>query len=359
MRRLLLILVIFFLLAGCKARESINKESPVTYQAGYQVLEIPVQNRTVTTALWYPTDASPSVYFYGGEQDNNQGQVAVNAPLAGKDDKTFPLFLYSHGFGGCALGSSYLGESLAGKGWIVAAPDHTDTINICRTGAGHLSDDAWSLQREAQKLVASGAAFDFDRYAYRPRDLNAVLEHLLSLEEFSSRILEDQMAVGGHSFGGYTSLAISGGLEDFSHHRFQAVVLHSPGIWLYNPAHFEKIESPVLYMLGEQEADNRRLDKTKLEWAHLLLDHIHAPGYYQEVANGNHFSFNTSQRDGILSGLLSGSSQELSVIRRQTTAFLELHVRDREESNQLLPDGAGISTYWTNSNVDEQSGRKR
>jgi predicted dienelactone hydrolase len=63
--------------------------------------------RTLVTAVWYPS--------------SEPGGPATDAPLR---KGVYPLVLHSHGFMDNRRGESYLGEQLASRGYVVAAPDY-------------------------------------------------------------------------------------------------------------------------------------------------------------------------------------------------------------------------------------------
>jgi pimeloyl-ACP methyl ester carboxylesterase len=339
----ILLLLCGLLLAAQAAAQQADAPERRPYNAGFRIVDVTVEDRTVTTAIWYPTEEEEKPLAYGSERSTNRGTVAVDAAPAG-EDKRLPLLLYSHGFGGSAIGYTYLAEPLARRGWIVAAPDHTDAVNASRIRTGRNPSDARRLSREARKLVQSGTDFDFDKYAYRLEDVRAVLDHVLEMEAFSGPIDRQKIAIGGHSFGGYTAVGVCGALEKYHDDRFRAIILHSPGIWMYSEQQFSRIDLPVLYMLGEKETSRRRIGRTKLAWAERVLRAIQAPGYYAEVKDGTHFSFNTRQRDGLFSRWLSGSPEEFKTVRQYSFDFLDHHLLGRPGTGKVIREGSrGIS----------------
>ena len=59
--------------------------------------------------------------------------------------------------------------------------------------------------------------FDNDEFINRPLDISYVIDELerRNDEEFAGQLALDQVGVFGHSFGGYTALALAGGTIDF------------------------------------------------------------------------------------------------------------------------------------------------
>ncbi len=169
---------------------------PGPHVVGYRKLTVrydplgDADERELDLAIWYPaseeTGRSP-LYFDLFRQPG----VHVDAPLIAGDD--FPILLYSHGHLGFAEVSSFLTEFFASHGWVVAAPDHTgntsETISTPRVTA---------------------------IYHDRPTDISAVLDALYALDggDPLADALSENVVVSGHSFGGYTALALAGASYD-------------------------------------------------------------------------------------------------------------------------------------------------
>jgi len=335
--------VIALLLLVWVASPAAAQEDDPPFSAGYRIVDVRMKDKTVTAGVWYPAEEDEKACAYGSEESANRGRVAEQAPVS-DERKRYPFLCYSHGFGGSGLGSTFMAEPLARQGWIVVAPDHHDPVNVTRIRGGRQPGTGWKFIQAVRNVVSG--EFDFEKYAYRGRELRAVLDHVLKEEPFGDRIDRSKMAVGGHSFGGYTALRVCGALGDGYDPAFQAFLLHSPGIWMYEKKQFRRIDAPVLYMLGQNEASTNRLDRTKKEWSTFALESMRGPGYYVELKDGNHFSFNTGQRDNWLSRRLSGTDEEHAAIRRFSTAFLDYHVLGEEDRlDDLSADDAARSAF--------------
>jgi predicted dienelactone hydrolase len=135
--------------------------------------------RSLHLAVWYPTAATSgedATYFNGAIEAEGVWQDAAVA------EGPFPVVVFSHGHQGFGEYSSFLMEHLASHGWIVAAPDHTGNTTLDG------SDRATEI------------------YAQRPRDISAVLDWI----DASGLPTTDTRLAMGHSFGGYTVLALLG-----------------------------------------------------------------------------------------------------------------------------------------------------
>lgn len=140
-------------------------------------------DRELHLSLWYPTedsDGDNARYFLNSIEAEGIWQDASVA--AGP----FPGLVFSHGHQGYAENSSFLMEHLASHGFVVAAPDHTGNTTL------------------------DGSDRETEIYYQRPADVSAVLDWL----EASDFDLTDERIGLGHSFGGYTMLALGGATYD-------------------------------------------------------------------------------------------------------------------------------------------------
>lgn len=151
----------------------------LSYVTGSTGLSVPVQ-------VWYPTTTTEGTpYTY----DEVYTGTALAGPVADCSARR-PVMMFSHGSGGIRWQSLFLTEFLATHGWIVVAPDHlTNTF----------FDDTGPLIELALR---------------RPVDIQDAYNWLLDTEAgglLSNCIDADAgYVMAGHSFGGYTSIAIGG-----------------------------------------------------------------------------------------------------------------------------------------------------
>lgn len=162
-------------------------------EAGLRQFDTPAQNSSqgpIHVVLFYPTQDSARPIPMGPFTPT----VAIN----GKPDAMVKgLLVLSHGTSGSELGSSSLAESLAKNGYLVAAIRHPG--------------DNWQDQ---SLLSTPGGHF----FSERPRQASRVIDAILSDPEWKRRISVDargpRIGVVGHSAGGYTVLALAGGIPD-------------------------------------------------------------------------------------------------------------------------------------------------
>ena len=149
--------------------------------------------RPLVTDVWYPAveTAMEEAIFLGPPELPffYTGKAAKGAePLA---QGSFPLILLSHGTGGLSLQLGWLATSLAAEGYIVAAVNHHGNNGL-------------------EPYIAKG----FLHYWERAKDLTSVLNQLLQEKILSGRINQNQIGAAGFSLGGYTVIAVAGGMTN-------------------------------------------------------------------------------------------------------------------------------------------------
>jgi predicted dienelactone hydrolase len=147
--------------------------------------------------IWYPAasgaEEKPQLIGPPGRPLFDGGHVAPNAGLAPSADK-FPLIVLSHGTGGIAGNLAWLGTALAAHGYIAAAVNHP----------GNNAIDGYT-------------AAGFRLWWLRAGDLSAVIDGMLADPIFGPRIDRQRIGAAGHSLGGYTVVALAGGVTSTEH----------------------------------------------------------------------------------------------------------------------------------------------
>lgn len=168
--------------------------APGPFPVGHRVHDVEYTSitgeaRSIRVYVWYPSsteDATPATYAVGGVVSLTAS--ALDAPPI--EPGAHPVVVYSHGSRGEGLLGYPYGEHLASHGFVVAAPNH----------AGNTILD--SVLDSSVPFLRS--ALD------RPRDVSAVLDAFESGELAEGQSDPSNSLVVGHSFGGYTALALAG-----------------------------------------------------------------------------------------------------------------------------------------------------
>lgn len=139
---------------------------------------------TIPVALFYPTKSPTKKMRLGPYAPVVAFNGVPDLPLKG-------LILLSHGSGGSQLSHVNLSLRLAQSGYLVAAPQHPG--------------DNW----DDRALVRSETYF-----AERPRQLSRLLDALLADALWRDQIPAGRIGALGHSAGGFSVLALAGGMAD-------------------------------------------------------------------------------------------------------------------------------------------------
>jgi predicted dienelactone hydrolase len=308
------------------------------YNVGFRVMTMEVTEGGVTkdldVAVWYPTAAQPRLYQYAGP---TYGRVTRDAaPLTGFG--TFPMLAFSHGYGGCGLASSFFTEELASRGWIVACPDHHDTQNAFSSTSGRNENLDRREFLEGAKDIVNTTPEERGKFMYRPEELEATINGMIASSMFGKLIDITRIAAGGHSFGGFSSMALCGTIPGYQDSRIKALLLFSTGAgaYLMTEEEMARVAIPSMLMMGEKERDQKRGEKTMEVLEQTIFTNMPVPKYFLEIRGATHFSFNIRTSSGIGTRLLSGSDQEFDVIIRYSIAFLEKHVAGNTAYNRVL-----------------------
>lgn len=162
----------------------LNRFGPFSWQMVSIQLQDSQRDRAFPVDLYLPQNNLPQ---------NHQTPV-FNAPVV----------VISHGLGSDRSSYAYLAQQLASYGFAVAMPEHPG-----------------SNAQQLQALIA-GTASEItspEEFINRPLDIQYLLDELTVLNqrnpEFAQRFNLNQVGVIGHSFGGYTALALAGAVIDF------------------------------------------------------------------------------------------------------------------------------------------------
>ncbi len=168
------------------------------YAIGVTTIEVVgAAGRKLPVEVWYPAKVAPgakAATYASGIATSPFGAVRDTAPAeppAGS--KGFPLVIFSHGNGGIREQSVFLTEWLARYGFVVASPEH-------------VGNSIFSMDEKLTAVMP----------LWRPLDVMATVDHLAKAPSgadpafFTGLVDTSKYAMMGHSFGGFTTLAIAG-----------------------------------------------------------------------------------------------------------------------------------------------------
>lgn len=232
---ILVVLFVLFMGAWAKQDNAVTKTSThpdaATYAARGQhsvgIRDLVIEGETpLELKMWYPASSTGNLeekikYPYQIKLGAPFGEVTI-ASYQGRairempfDHSTnpYPLVILSPGFSIGASSYAWLAEHLASYGFVVVSPEHRETLDP--------ENELWRAT------------------ITRPQDiltLFAYLDEQVKTEGSLDGLIDtDMVAVIGHSYGGYTSLAAAGARIDTDAFQSQcesAKKTNEPGAWL-------------------------------------------------------------------------------------------------------------------------------
>jgi predicted dienelactone hydrolase len=204
--------------ATASTTPSLTYATPGTHAVGYQVFTTTgAQEQPLTVRVWYPAvraTAEPGPIEYTapnkfgeqitpGKEITSVGRAVADAQPE-QADEPYPLVVFSHGYSLSPIVYSTLVEHYASQGYIVLGPEHNETFDGSLTGF-------W------EELID------------RPVDIHRTIDYAEQLNKpeapLAGMIDMDNIAVVGHSYGGYTALAAAGARFDFAAYKARCAAL--------------------------------------------------------------------------------------------------------------------------------------
>lgn len=317
--------------SGCTEPEDFATTlvTPGEFRAGYLETETTFTDpygsqRTLPLSVWFPTHATDGDDLRYRDLFSAEG-VLTDVEVA---EGSFPIIVYSHGHRGYAQASGRIVSHLASHGFIVVAPDHV----------GNLFTDA-------DRTAAI--------YVQRPADLSAAIDAVLSTPDLADSTDAERILAMGHSFGGYSVLALAGasfdvdgttpgcldgsdtsefctdmttedvqllrdGLKD---DRVDGVMAMAPGDWRLFKDGLEDVDVPTLHMTGDIDpngGDNEPI------WT--SLDGPDATRV--DIANGGHLTFTDLSGSSLDPPDVIAPEQGDAIVMAYTLAFARLYSGD-------------------------------
>lgn len=257
------------------------------YGVGHTILDTtdPARgDRALRTEIWYPADPEDAVgepAFYDFQFFN----LGLVSPIAIEDapiTSTYwlPLIVFSHGNCGTSWQSTPLMETLASHGFVVLSPAHTgNTVNDC-IGTGNPDSFAVAAQN-------------------RPADVSFLIDTMIARsfdpsDFFFARVHPYRIGVAGHSFGGYTALAMASGvtrpdlgIEVAPDPRVRAIAPMAPASGVISDADLASISVPVFLLSASADTTTPVVPNTTRPW-----DLIGSrPLYRADVVGADHNHF--------------------------------------------------------------------
>lgn len=187
--------------------------------------------------VWYPADATPE-----NDQTHYELLPGVSLPSATAFENAspasgkFPLLVWSHGRTGLRFNYSQLCEAIAAFGFVVVSSDHPgDTLTDWMTGQ-NVDDETNDKQRLGDVSFIADCA------------LGTHGELMVGL---SNIVDENNMFIGGHSYGGLTALIATTGIHGMpAEKRFKAAIGAQAYTRILPAELIASVPVPVLLLVG-------------------------------------------------------------------------------------------------------------
>jgi predicted dienelactone hydrolase len=231
--------------------------------------------RVLTMDVWYPTEPQTSS---GTPAALDLLVTSLELPGVRRDadaasGERFPLVVFSHGSGGVRYQSWFLLQALASHGHVVVAPDH----------AGNTALDMLQGTSDPFPVVAGN----------RPLDVSFAIDRVLArssdpTDPLAGTVDGSRIAVAGHSFGGFTALAVAGGYDGRApDERVDAIIPIAAASGLLSDAELAAVDVPALLLAGESDETVPLDVAAERPWAEISS----SPAWRVDVHRAGHNSF--------------------------------------------------------------------
>jgi predicted dienelactone hydrolase len=232
--------------------------------------------------------------------------------------KRVPLVIFSHGCHGFNTQTTFLMKALAGAGYLVMAPNHKDAATSLRN----------AFKKPAVKFIDAEKWSD-RTFIDRHDDLVKLIDALRKDPQWKEKIDWSELALAGHSLGGYTVLACGGAWPSWKIPGVKAILALSP---YTNPFllgnNLAKMGVPVMYQGGTLDLAITPFIKNQDG----AFEKTGSPVYFVEFERAGHFFWSDLNMD----------KTRQSLINHYSLAFFNRYVRNDKTAN-LKEKLAGVS----------------
>lgn len=279
---------------------------------------------------------------------------------AAETTRPMPIIVVSHGLGNDRTTFIYLAEHLASHGFVVAVPEHPDS-----------SDEQLLALLEGR----TNEVIPPDEFINRPLDIQHLLDELERQAYIHPRLQGklnlQQIGVIGQSFGGYTSLALSGARlnlstlssycppatdffnvslllqcqaleisqseQSLADSRIKAAIAVNPvGSALFGQENFSQIDIPLMVVAGSADTVAPALAEQIRPFTWLT----HSDRYLLLIRGATHFSTIYEADSGAVPvpAAAIGPNPELAkdYLKAMSLAFFRTHVADNSDYRPFL-----------------------
>ncbi|MEN8614316.1 dienelactone hydrolase [Dehalogenimonas sp. THU2] len=294
----------------------------------------------VEAAIWYPTDDKASIYTYS---DGARSYLAIDGELS-QTGTAYPLVIFNHGFNASEMQSLFLKETLASEGYIVASVRFSDNI------WGGITEFLSFADHQIGDGIDGYLRDVYENYfdTYRLPAAEALLDYMISESDRAGSLFQggidiSAIGMGGHSFGGLTTLGLIGGHSDPAQEdpRIKAALLLSSPSFPFEK-NIGNIDVPIMAMRGDYDLLLNRPEDAF--W--YLGGEVQPPYYYLVLRNADHFVFSESDADTGWVPAAIAEDERLKAIDLYALAFFDLYLKgDASAATTLSQTSTALLSY--------------
>lgn len=295
--------------------------SAVARSEEYQPLDV---SQKVTTEVLTLVDAS------------RKREIPLRFYLPEKKDPQ-PVVLFSHGLGGSRDNNGYLGEHLAGRGYVCIFMQHPGS-----------DETVWKGKRPSEIMPAMQQAANFDNLKLRCEDVKAVVGQLANWNKTPGHVLHgridiEHIGMSGHSFGAQTTQGVVGQGNPVIGQKFKvpeirAGIAYSPSTPLRGDPQeiFSLVDRPLLLMTGTKDDSpvGGQTPESRRKVYPALPSSIDRYELVLEGAEHSVFSERESRLRAVRGNARNPNHHR--IILALTTAFWDSYLRDDKEAKAWL-----------------------
>ena len=256
-------------------------------------------------------------------------QLRVTYPIGDSKADRLPVIVFSHGASGSKEAYEPLATYWAAHGYVVIQPTHGDSLKLLGIRGILNKNKMWQ------------------HWNTRPLDIRLILDRFDEIEKkipaLSGRMDRQRIAMGGHSFGAHTTMAV-GGLEfdvpfsgkvQYDDPRPKCLLMISPqgpGTIITEQS-YKTITRPAMIITGSNDTS---IEKKPVSWRLKVFECI-APGdKYQVFIDGAYHGFG-----GIAGKVRYRSSgpakpEQVDQVKTAALAFFDAYIRQLPEARAFL-----------------------
>lgn len=272
--------------------------------------------------------------------------MKVYFPQQASDSGTYPIIIFSHGFGASKDFYGYLGKYYASHGYISIHPDHvgSNTTAYLKIGAQVLTGQS-TPEEIAKNVFENETVARIDDVEFTMNQLGAIEAQIPQLK---GRMNKNAIGLAGHSYGAITTdlmsgmegIAPSGKAINRGNSRIKAfasisgcsLIQQTPNAFFPNVRTFSRIQAPVMRIQGTQEQATEELSNQ------YLINHLAAFNLFP--LSGNKYEIQVQDSDhqdfAAVSTKPGGLFNAITLTKNSSLAFFDKYLKNDPKADLYI-----------------------